>query len=57
MTKWSIELAKFGMEFASRVTIKGNILVDFIVECSFENPVDTIGNITYNLKYCVINVL
>ncbi|KAA3474446.1 protein SRG1 [Gossypium australe] len=55
VTKWSIELAQFGVEFALKTTIKGQILANFIVECSFEKHVDPTSNVAYNLKYYAIN--
>ncbi|KAA3456870.1 rve domain-containing protein/RVT_3 domain-containing protein [Gossypium australe] len=42
MTKWSIELAKFDVEYVPRTTIKLQILADFIVQCSFEKPISLI---------------
>ncbi|KAA3487832.1 pol-polyprotein [Gossypium australe] len=39
MTKWSIKLPEFGVEYTPRTTIKGEKLANFIVECSFENPI------------------
>ncbi|KAA3487764.1 Retrovirus-related Pol polyprotein from transposon 17.6 [Gossypium australe] len=41
VTKWGIQLAKFGIEFSSRTAIKGQVLVDSMVECSFEKVIDT----------------
>ncbi|KAA3461438.1 protein SRG1 [Gossypium australe] len=40
VTKWSIELAEFGVEFSPKTIIKGQILVDFIIERSFEKLVN-----------------
>lgn len=56
VTKWSIELVEFSIEFTSRI-INEQILVDFIVEYSFEKLVDPTGNVAYNLKYYAMNVL
>ncbi|KAA3466299.1 pol-polyprotein [Gossypium australe] len=42
VTKWDIEQAEFGIDFTSRTMIKLQVLVNFIVECSFEKVVDTV---------------
>ncbi|KAA3465613.1 rve domain-containing protein/RVT_3 domain-containing protein [Gossypium australe] len=41
ITKWNIELVEFRMDFTLGTTIKGQMLVDFLVECSFERNEDT----------------
>lgn len=35
MHKWAIKLALYCLEFAPRITIKAQALVDFIAECSY----------------------
>ncbi|KAA3487312.1 rve domain-containing protein/RVT_3 domain-containing protein [Gossypium australe] len=48
--KWSIELTEFKIDFALGIAIKGQVLADFIVKCSFERTEDATVNVGYNLK-------
>ena len=34
LMKWAIELSEFDIEYQSRMTIKGQVLIDFVVERS-----------------------
>ena len=38
--KWIIELTKFDISFQPRPSIKAQILVDFVVECTITNPTE-----------------
>ncbi|KAA3483220.1 protein SRG1 [Gossypium australe] len=40
VTKWSIELVEYGIDFTLRIAIKVHAPTDFIVEFSFERTVD-----------------
>ncbi|KAK5825874.1 hypothetical protein PVK06_020749 [Gossypium arboreum] len=41
ITKWNIKLIKFEIDITLRMAIKGQMLVDFLVECSFKRNEDT----------------
>lgn len=38
LATWAMELTQFTLEFHPRTSIKGQALVDFVVECSFSEP-------------------
>jgi hypothetical protein len=40
LVKWAIKLGDFGLQYSPSV-IKGQTLIDFIVECSFEGSMNT----------------
>ncbi|GJU62073.1 reverse transcriptase domain-containing protein [Tanacetum coccineum] len=40
LQKWSIKLGKYDIQYRPRTLVKGQILVDFIVECLEDDPVD-----------------
>ena len=40
LSKWSIKLGQFDIQFQPRNAIKGQVFVDFIVEFTGEQPVD-----------------
>ena len=41
MVKWAIELSEFDIRYKPRITIKGQILVDFIIEFTSVEPTET----------------
>ncbi|KAA3483317.1 protein NYNRIN-like [Gossypium australe] len=47
ITKWSIKLVEFGIDFTLRTAIKGQVLANFMVEYSFERSENMTGNIDY----------
>ena len=40
LSKWSVELGRFDIQFQPRTAIKGQILADFIAEFTGEEPFD-----------------
>ncbi|GKB73047.1 reverse transcriptase domain-containing protein [Tanacetum coccineum] len=40
LQKWSIKLGKYDIQYRPRTLVKGQILVDFIVECLEDDPLD-----------------
>ncbi|GJR75095.1 reverse transcriptase domain-containing protein [Tanacetum coccineum] len=41
LQKWSIELGEYDIQYRPRTSVKGQILADFIVERSEDDPLDT----------------
>lgn len=39
MTKWAIEISEFDIRYKPRVSKKGQVLADFLVECHFSIPI------------------
>ena len=43
LLKWAIELGQFDVNFRPRTTIKGQALVDFIVEFTYASTTEVVG--------------
>jgi hypothetical protein len=41
LVKWAIKLGEFGVQYRPQPVIKGQTLVDFIVECFFKGSMNT----------------
>nr|GEY05712.1 reverse transcriptase domain-containing protein [Tanacetum cinerariifolium] len=50
LQKWSIELGEYAIHYRSRVSVKGKILVDFIVERPEEDSSDTLMEVEEELS-------
>ena len=40
IAKWAIELTEFDINFQPRLSIKAQILADFVIECTIPDPVE-----------------
>jgi len=40
LVKWAIKLGEFGLQYSPQPVIKGQTLIDFIVECYFEGSMN-----------------